>query len=172
MLAGYCVAMILIKRAVDCSISALVNKLVANVEMHPASTYFWLFFRNFTILNRHICPDRQVSQQLLHRQDWQDPTIYRPGAATARAVRSRDGTCRFPGCATAAKRCQLDHVIRHPDGPTSVPNLQSLCATHHGFKHHAGWRVEMDPLGVCKWTAPDGRTHTTWPLDRHGFRAA
>ena len=103
---------------------------------------------------------------------WQDPTIYRPGAATARAVRSRDGTCRFPGCATAAKRCQLDHVIRHPDGPTSVPNLQSLCATHHGFKHHAGWRVEMDPLGVCKWTAPDGRTHTTWPLDRHGFSAA
>jgi hypothetical protein len=103
---------------------------------------------------------------------WQDPTTYRPGAAMARAVRSRDGTCRFPGCATAAKRCQLDHVIRHPDGPTSVPNLQSLCATHHGFKHHAGWRVEMDPLGVCTWTAPDGRTHTTWPLDRHGFRAA
>lgn len=103
---------------------------------------------------------------------WQDPTKYRPGDATARAVRSRDGTCRFPGCATAARRCQLDHVIRHPDGPTSVPNLQSLCATHHGFKHHAGWRVEMDPLGVCTWTAPDGRTHTTWPLDRHGFRAA
>jgi hypothetical protein len=103
---------------------------------------------------------------------WQDPTSYRPGAATARAVRSRDGTCRFPGCATAAKRCQLDHVVRHPDGPTEVPNLQALCATHHAFKHHAGWRVEMDPLGVCTWTAPDGRTHTTWPLDRHGFRAA
>jgi hypothetical protein len=103
---------------------------------------------------------------------WQDPTTYRPGAATARAVRSRDGTCRFPGCATAARRCQLDHVVRHPDGPTETSNLQSLCATHHGFKHHAGWRVEMDPRGVCTWTAPDGRTHTTWPLDRHGHRAA
>jgi hypothetical protein len=103
---------------------------------------------------------------------WQDPTTYRPGAATARAVRSRDGTCRFPGCATAARRCQLDHVVRHPDGPTEAANLQALCATHHAFKHHAGWHVEMDPLGVCTWTAPDGRTHTTWPLDRHGHRAA
>jgi hypothetical protein len=103
---------------------------------------------------------------------WQDPKTYRPGAATARGVRSRDGTCRFPGCATAARRCQLDHVVRHPDGPTSVDNLQALCATHHGFKHHAGWQVEMDLRGVCTWTAPDGRTHTTWPLDRHGHRAA
>ena len=103
---------------------------------------------------------------------WQDPATYRPGARTARAVRSRDGTCRFPACATPAHRCQLDHVVRHPDGPTTVTNLQSLCSTHHGFKHHAGWRVEMDPLGVCTWTAPDGRTHTTWPLDRHGFIAA
>ena len=103
---------------------------------------------------------------------WQDPQTYRPGARTARAVRSRDGTCRFPGCGTAARRCQLDHVIRHPDGPTTVTNLQTLCATHHGFKHHAGWHVAMDEFGVCTWTAPDGRTHTTWPMDRHGFRAA
>jgi len=103
---------------------------------------------------------------------WQDPTAYRPSARTARAVRSRDGTCRFPGCGTPAKRCQLDHVERFPDGPTDVTNLQSLCATHHGFKHHAGWLVEMDEVGVCTWTAPDGREHTTWPLDRHGRRAA
>ena len=103
---------------------------------------------------------------------WQDPHTYRPGARTARAVRSRDGTCRFPGCATTARRCQLDHVVRHPDGPTTVTNLQTLCATHHGFKHHAGWQVSMDDLGVCTWTAPDGRTHTTWPTDRHGYRAA
>lgn len=100
---------------------------------------------------------------------WQDPQTYRPGARTARAVRSRDGTCRFPGCGTAARRCQLDHVVRHPDGPTTVANLQTLCATHHGFKHHAGWQVAMDERGVCTWTAPDGRTHTTHPMDRHGY---
>jgi hypothetical protein len=99
---------------------------------------------------------------------WQDPHTYRPGARVARAVRSRDGTCRFPGCATAARRCQLDHVIPHPDGPTTVANLQSLCATHHGFKHHAGWTVTMTREGICTWTAPDGRSHTTVPFDRHG----
>ena len=103
---------------------------------------------------------------------WQDTHTYRPGARTARAVRSRDGTCRFPGCATAARRCQLDHVVRHPDGPTTVTNLQTLCATHHGFKHHAGWQVAMDERGICTWTAPDGRTHTTHPMDRHGHQAA
>ena len=30
--------------------------------------------------------------------------VYRPHAATARFVRTRDGTCRFPGCATPAPR--------------------------------------------------------------------
>ena len=30
----------------------------------------------------------------------------------------------------------------------------------------------MTPEGVATWTAPDGRTHTTWPLDRHGTGAA
>ena len=102
----------------------------------------------------------------------QDPTTYRPGAATARAVRSRDGTCRFPGCATPARRTQLDHVIAYPAGPTAPPNLLCLCATHHGFKHHANWKLAMTPEGVATWTAPDGRTHTTWPLDRHGTGAA
>lgn len=102
----------------------------------------------------------------------QDPTTYRPGAATARAVRSRDGTCRFPGCATPARRTQLDHVIAYPAGPTTPPNLLCLCATHHGFKHHANWTLAMTPEGVATWTAPDGRTHTTWPLDRHGTAAA
>jgi Domain of unknown function (DUF222) len=102
----------------------------------------------------------------------QDPATYRPGAALARAVRSRDGTCRFPGCATPARRTQLDHVIPFPLGPTHPANLASLCATHHGFKHHAGWTLAMTTEGICTWTAPDGRTHTTWPLDRHGHAAA
>jgi hypothetical protein len=103
---------------------------------------------------------------------WQDPTTYRPGARAARAVRSRDGTCRFPGCATPAHRCHLDHVIAYPTGLTTVANLQALCATHHGFKHHAGWTVSMTQEGVCTWTAPDGRAHVTVPFDRHGTAPA
>ena len=66
---------------------------------------------------------------------------YRPGAALARLVRARDGTCRYPGCATAAERCDLDHVIAYPHGPTTASNLQTLCRAHHGFKHHGGWTV-------------------------------
>jgi hypothetical protein len=92
---------------------------------------------------------------------------YRPGAALARLVRARDGTCRFPGCATPANTCHLDHVVRYPDGPTAPANLQSLCATHHGFKHHAGWTVTMTETGICTWTAPTGRTHTTHPYAIH-----
>jgi hypothetical protein len=73
---------------------------------------------------------------------------------------------------TAGVVAQLDHVIAYPAGPTAPPNLLCLCATHHGFKHHANWTLAMTPEGVATWTAPDGRTHTTWPLDRHGTGAA
>ncbi len=89
--------------------------------------------------------------------------VYRPGSRLARAVRLRDGTCRFPGCGTVAARCHLDHVVPFGAGLTAADNLQSLCATHHGFKHHAGWTVVMTPDGVCTWTAPTGRTHVTHP---------
>ena len=102
----------------------------------------------------------------------QDPHAYRPNAAVVRQVRSRDGTCRFPGCMQPARRTQIDHVVPAPVGPTAAPNLMCLCASHHRFKHHGGWRVDLTPEGICTWTAPDGRTHTTWPMDRHGRSAA
>jgi len=96
-----------------------------------------------------------------------DERTYRPGAALARQVRARDGTCRFPGCSTTADRCDLDHVVRHPDGPTSAANLQALCRVHHGFKHLARWQVTMTADGICTWTAPNGRSHTTHPTAIH-----
>ena len=102
----------------------------------------------------------------------QDPQAYRPNAAVARQVRSRDGTCRFPGCGQPARRTQIDHVVPAPVGPTEPPNLMCLCASHHRFKHHGGGSVDLTPEGICTWTAPDGRTHTTWPMDRHGRSAA
>ena len=96
-----------------------------------------------------------------------DEQTYRPGAKLARLVRARDGTCRYPGCATPAQRCDLDHVIAYPAGPTTAANLQTLCRVHHGFKHHGGWTVTMTPEGVCTWTAPNGRSHTTHPIALH-----
>ncbi|HET7800727.1 MAG TPA: hypothetical protein VFL38_09915 [Humibacillus xanthopallidus] len=94
-----------------------------------------------------------------------DPSVYRPNAALARRVRDRDRTCRFPGCSVSAHRCDLDHVVRYPDGPTTEDNLLCLCRTHHGFKHHAGWLLVLDAHGACTWTSPTGRSYVTRPAD-------
>ncbi len=96
---------------------------------------------------------------------------YRPGAALAARVRARDLHCRFPGCSVPAARCQLDHVAPFPAGESVEENLQSLCAGHHGFKHHAGWSVRMEPDGTCHWTSPTGRTHLTVPGSRRELAA-
>ncbi len=92
-----------------------------------------------------------------------DQSGYRPKAALDRAVRERDGTCRFPGCAAPASRCDLDHVRPYPDGPTTAANLLTLCRRHHAFKHHSGWTLTMTPEGKATWMSPTGRTHTTLP---------
>src|SRR5699024_23852 len=90
-----------------------------------------------------------------------DPTIgatdtpdrrlrYRPGAALARTVRLRDGTCRHPGCTVPADYCDLDHLVPfdHSDpatgGHTEECNLGCFCRRHHRFKHSSGWRYTMD----------------------------
>ena len=93
----------------------------------------------------------------------QDPRTYRPSASLRRRLRSRDGTCRFPGCATPAHRCDLDHVVPYPVGRTTPGNLMSLCRTHHRFKHHGGWRAELRADATVVWTAPDGRVHVSTP---------
>ena len=71
---------------------------------------------------------------------------YLPNAAMRRFIQKRDGTCRFPGCARAAKRCEPDHVIPFSrGGPTAIWNLVSLCKHHHRVKHNAGWALTMSP---------------------------
>ena len=78
---------------------------------------------------------------------------YRPHAATARFVRTRDGTCRFPGCATPARRSHLDHVTPFTHGGATHPtNLITLCQRHHRLKHHGGWTLTMTPTGTATWT--------------------
>lgn len=93
----------------------------------------------------------------------QDPRTYRPHAGLERHVRRRDGTCRFPGCHVPAARCDVDHVVRHPDGPTDRRNLICLCRTHHRFKHHGGWRPQLHPDARVTWSTPDGRCYETLP---------
>ena len=88
---------------------------------------------------------------------------YRPPAALADLLRGRDQTCRFPGCRQPARRCDLDHTVPYPAGPTNANNLVSLCRHHHLLKHRAGWKVRQHPNGRLTWTSPAGRTYATRP---------
>jgi hypothetical protein len=112
-------------------------------------------------------PDLRLRLSRLDRDGCitQDPTVYRPNDPLRRLVRTRDGTCRFPGCRTPAARCDLDHVVPFPHGPTHEHNLLALCRSHHGFKHHARWLVELSPDGVARWISPQGRTYSTRPQE-------
>ena len=90
---------------------------------------------------------------------------YRPGPALAALVRSRDGRCRFPGCAVAARFCDLDHARPWPAGPTCAANLMCLCRRHHRIKQSAGWSVRLAADATAAWTDPTGRVRTTRALD-------
>jgi hypothetical protein len=80
-------------------------------------------------------------------------------------VTLRDGHCRFPGCAVAARFCDLDHVRPWPTGPTRRDNLLTLCRRHHRIKQKLGWRLRLHPDGTAHWFLPDGREATTHPVD-------
>ena len=92
---------------------------------------------------------------------------YRPSARLATFVRLRDLSCRFPGCDVPADRCDIDHSVPWPYGPTHPSNLNCKCRTHHLWKTFCagpdGWTEHQAPDGTITWTAPDGRRYTTRP---------
>ena len=93
-----------------------------------------------------------------------DRKKYRPPAALARIVRWAYGTCTFPGCRTAAHRCELDHIHDwNNGGGTSFCNLHPLCTGHHTVKHATQWKVHSNPGGGVTFTSPGGQTSTTLP---------
>ena len=52
--------------------------------------------------------------------------------AVRRIIEIRDGHCQHvSGCDEPAARCDVDHVIPHPDGITCLCNGQLLCAHHN-----------------------------------------
>jgi hypothetical protein len=90
-------------------------------------------------------------------------TAYSPSAALADLVRTRDRTCRFPGCRQPARRCDLDHVVPWPAGPTTAGNLAALCRHHHRLKHQTQWTVRAGPAADLLWTSPTGHRYRTTP---------
>lgn len=95
---------------------------------------------------------------------------YRPSEAMRRFLAARDLQCRFPGCRTAAHRCEIDHTIDAAlGGETSTANCGHLCVAHHRLKHHSGWDVKQHEYGVYEWTSPAGLTHIAEPASRVRF---
>lgn len=58
------------------------------------------------------------------------------------ALQFLHGTCQGPGCMVPAERCDIDHRLAFPDGPTRGDNLGPFCRRHHGYKGH----------GLLHWT--------------------
>jgi len=96
---------------------------------------------------------------------------YRPSRRLAAFVRARDLTCRFPGCRVPAARCDIDHVLPYPIGPTHPSNLVCLCRKHHLLKTFwiGDWSVTLAADGVATWTSPTGKTYATHPGSRALF---
>ena len=103
---------------------------------------------------------------VIHPGDSAPEPRYVPSAALARFVRCRDMTCRFPGCDEPADRCDLDHTIPYPGGPTCASNIKCLCRKHHLLKTFCGWLDRQLPDGTVIWTSPEGQTYTTQPGSR------
>ena len=77
--------------------------------------------------------------------------------AIRRALKARDGGCRFPGCASTA--CVEGHHVHHwsRGGATSMENLVSLCRHHHRLVHEGGFAVEHGGDGAFRFLRPGGR---------------
>jgi hypothetical protein len=80
-----------------------------------------------------------------------------PPAALRRALRRRDGGCRFPGC--GHRRFLHAHHIRHwtNGGETRLTNLILLCSRHHRLVHEGGYRVESLADHLFAFFDPAGR---------------
>ena len=77
--------------------------------------------------------------------------------ALRRALRSRDGGCRFPGC-THDRFVDAHHIEHWADGgKTSIDNLVLLCRRHHRLVHEGGFGLEKVADGRIRFTRPDSR---------------
>lgn len=73
-------------------------------------------------------------------------------------LKIRDETCRFPGCARRAERCDVDHVEDWAHGgTTSHDNLIHLCRKHHRLKHTSRWKLRTG--GAAAGRGRSGAVH-------------
>ena len=83
--------------------------------------------------------------------------------AMKRALKARDGGCRFPGCDRT--RFTEGHHVKHwaDGGETKLSNLITLCRFHHRLIHEGGFGLRATDDGLFVFSGPDGAR-----LDEHG----
>jgi hypothetical protein len=86
--------------------------------------------------------------------------------AIQRALKRRDGGCRFPGC-TSSRFVDAHHIHHWADGgETSMQNLVLLCRQHHRLVHEGGFGISKSLSGDVFFKHPDGRIIPTGPDTR------
>ena len=88
---------------------------------------------------------------------------YEPSQELRDHVIARDRYCRWPGCRMPANRCDLDHAIPYPAGPTDAKNMHPLHWPHHVVKTHTDMTVAIESDGTMVWTFPSGRIYRLSP---------
>jgi len=65
-----------------------------------------------------------------------------------RALRVRDGHCRWPGCDRPASWCDGHHLVHWiHGGSTDLDNLVLLCHRHHRMVHEGEWQLVKTDTG-------------------------
>lgn len=98
---------------------------------------------------------------MLHRPDG---SVLDVGRATRRltralrrALRARDGGCRYPGC-TRRRYLHAHHIQSWlSGGRTDLDNLVLLCPAHHMLIHEVGFGLAVDDTGRLQFYRPDGK---------------
>jgi hypothetical protein len=89
---------------------------------------------------------------------------HRPGTELRHVTGLRYGTCTSPVCRRPAWQSDFEHNRPYEQGGLScLCNGNPKCRRDHRLKQHRGWRVDQHADGRIVWTAPTGRTATTWP---------
>ena len=87
---------------------------------------------------------------------WRTEPQHDPTDQMRAYVTLRDRTCDGPTqTRTSALRCELDHDVTHPGGPTAAWNLAARAARTHHLKHY-GWTPVRTPTSTI-WTSPAGQ---------------
>jgi len=81
------------------------------------------------------------------RLDEMSTTTYQPPQDMRDHVIARDRTCRGLGCRVPADRCDIDHRIPHPTGPTTITNLDATCRSWHRVKTLTDTHIDDDGHG-------------------------